>query len=242
MISLFGLFGGVSNTDPTQVGLPSLGVTAQPENATTRDAVVSVVGPADWPVGVTTQLATRRVPSLVWVPAGAPVTTGATLTFPREVDAYVVEVSGVATPASGPLVASDRSAVVSFTVPALDTVGIPLAARVRLTPSNTEAGWGVEKPSPAMILHSDGSPNVLLVDRTTDAESRAAVTLSAVVWRLEDRTTRQVLANGACSLAGSTWRSVIRYVGGVGVVLVVELIPLTGARTRQRFATSWASR
>jgi hypothetical protein len=151
-------------------------------------------------------------------------------------------VSGIASPATGPLVASDRSGVVSFTVPALDTVGVPLAARVRVTPSNSEAGWGVDRASPALILHTDSSPNVLLVDRTTDTETRAAVTLSAVVWRLENRTTRQVVANGACTLTGSTWRSVVRHPGGVGLVLVVELIPLVGARTRMRYATSWRSR
>ena len=165
-----------------------------------------------------------------------------TLTFPREIDAYTVEVSGVAVTADNDPTASARSGLVSFVVPALDTVGIPLAARVRVTPSNTEAGWQVLRSAPAMILHNDSSPNVLLVDRTTNSETSAAVTLSAVVWRLEDRVTRQVVANGACSLAGSTWRSVVRHPGAVGLILVVELIPLVGARSRLRYATSWRSR
>jgi hypothetical protein len=236
------LWGGVTNTDPTQVGLPSLSLDAQPESASTRDAIVRVVGPASWPGGTTTQLYTRRVPSPTWIATGSPMSGQSTLTYTRETDPFTIEVSGIASPAAGPLIASDRSAVVSFTVPGLDTVGVAMGARVRVTPSNSEAGWGVANPSQALILHNDSSPNVLLVDRTTNAETTTAVVLSAVIWRLEDRTTRQVVTNGACVLSGTTWRSVVRHPGGVGLVLVVELVPLIGARTRLRYATSWRSR
>lgn len=242
MIGIASVLSGVATATPTQLGLPSLAIEPQPENATTRDAIVRVVGPASWPGGVTTQLATRRVPSPTWIATGAPIAAQGTLTYTREVDAYTIEVSGVSSPSSGPLAPSDRSAVVSFVVPALDTVGVALGARVRISPSGSEAGWGVDRPSPALILHNDSSPNVLLIDRTTNAETSAATTMSAVVWRLEHRATRQVLASGACTLSGATWRSVVRYPGAIGVVLVVELVPLVGARTRLRFATSWKSR
>jgi hypothetical protein len=228
---------------PPTLGTPSIAIEPQPEAVTTKAAIVRVTGPGPWPPAARAQLYARRVPSATWIATGDPLVTDAgTLTYAREVDNYTIEVSAIAVAPDGSALPSARSAPASFVVPGLDSVGLPLAARIRLSPSGSEAGYNVAKEAAALVLHTDGAPNVLLVDRTTDAETKQAVTLSAVLWRLEDRATRRVLSNGACTLVGTTWRSVVRHAGGSGMVLVVELVPLTGARTRMRYSTSWKSR
>jgi hypothetical protein len=44
-----------------------------------------------------------------------------------------------------------------------------------------------------------------------------------------------------CVLTAGAWRGVIQATGGPGLVLVLEIVPPTGARTRLRYATSWVA-
>lgn len=222
---------------------PSLALELQPESATQRPVLVRSAGPSAWPSDVRVQLFTRRAPATSWTAVGAPVLPGeTTLLFDREVDPFAIDISAIAVTADNNPLPSVRSAVLTASVSGLDTVGVPLRARVRVQPTNSAAGVGVTASSPSLLLHGDSSPNVILIDRVQQAETGASQSLTAVRWRLEDRTTRRVLVAGDCALAGGVYRSVIRHTGGPGIVLAVDLVPSTGAPTRYRYATSWVTR
>lgn len=224
--------------DPTQLGVPSLIASPPVDTVESRTVAIAVAGPTSWPGGVLVQLQRRRLPGAFV--DDALTATGTTLVLARESTDYVVSVRGFAT-GGGSLTDSDVSGVLSITVPALDGVGIALTARVRAIPSGSEAGAAPAGPRPAIVLRGDGSPNVLLIDRITNAEDTSPVTPTAVVWRLEERVGGAVRASGVAVATGATWRGVIQSTGGTGLVLVVDLVPTTGARTRLRYATSWVA-
>lgn len=122
------------------------------------------------------------------------------------------------------------------------TADVALLARVRILPSGSESGASVQTARAALVLRGEDTPNVLVVDRVTNAETGEFLALASLAWRLEQRVTRAVLAAGTCTLSAGTWRSVVRHPGGTGIVLVLDLAPSIGARTRLRFATSWIAR
>lgn len=217
------LYGGVTNTDPTQLVAPSIAVTPTSVLATTT-LTVTIGAPASWPGGVTVQLQTQRDAG-AWVNA-TQTPTGAALPFTREATSYTINVRGYAIN-GGALTDSGYSGVASLTItPYLTAVvagGTPLTWRLRANPTKAEASAdAIPQSSPAITLRNL-SPNRIVVDRIEDPEIAVRVTPTAVAWQALT-STGVSLGTGSFTLA-TDWRASLIASADLRVLVITVTAP-----------------
>jgi hypothetical protein len=201
------LWGGVTNTDPTQLDVPSLAASPPVDTLTTRTYTVSVAGPDSWPGGVTVQVQTRRGAAAFATVATTATTTA--LVLPREATQYTVDVRGLAIN-GGTLTDSDPSAVLTLTIPAAISAvtsgtGTPLRWRTRVFPTDVQTGQYADPLLPTLLpLRAFGS-NRIVVDTIEDPERPDRITPTAVTWQATT-SSGVVLGSGALTNSGTDWR------------------------------------
>lgn len=200
------LWGGVTNTDPTKLDIPSLTAVLSSDTLTQRQYQVNVVGPVSWPGGVTVQIQTRISPAAFATVSTTP--TGTTLTFTKTASPFTVEVRGVAIN-GGTLTDSDPSAVISLTIPAaisaVTTGGTPLRWRTRVLPTDASTARAADPLLASLLPLRAFGPNRIIVDQIEDPETPTAVTASTVTWQAMT-STGTVLGSGSLTSSGTGWR------------------------------------